>query len=280
MITSNLAINSLNVATGTFAPNSVCVSTKGIMFMAPDGVRLIDFQARVGDPLGKAGAGITLPFFNAGTPSRSCASFNAGVYRIQVTNTNAPGSPSQQWWYDFVRDVWSGPHTQQMSLISPYVNTFIVTLQGVAAIYQSDQVQSSSSSFTEKGSPLSYNFETVMLPDTDQMAEVQVVETTVYMAPTTYPATVTAYTQDGQVIAGGGPITIFTPAAPSLWGTLVWGVGLWGGGSGGALAPRRVNWTQPLVFRRMQLAVTGQSASGIKIGRTYSRYEITGYLQE
>ena len=298
VVTSNLAINSLNVATGTFAPNSVCASTKGIMFMAPDGVRVIDFEARVSDPLGKAGAGITLPFFNAGTPSRSCASFNAGVYRIQVTNTNtgAASPPSQQWWYDFVRDVWSGPHTQQMSLIAPYINTFLVTLQNgdafssgfspgfgsanSAAIYQSDQVQSSTSGFIESGLPLTYNFTTTMLPDTDQMAEVCVIETTVYMALSSVSGTITAYAydQNGAVLAG--PITIFSAGSGTIWGAFKWGQANWGGTASGALYPRQIAWTQPLVFRRMQLSVQGTSSTGIKIGRTHLRYQVLGYLQQ
>ena len=276
VVTSNLSKNSLNVATGTFAPNSACSTTKGIMFMAPDGIRLIDFMARVSDPIGKAGAGVTVPFFNAGTPSRSCAAFNGGVYRIQVTNSNA-GNTSQQWWYDTVRDIWSGPHTQPMSLIDAYVNTFIVTFQGVAALYQSDQVQSSASSFVENGTPLTYTFTTVMLPDTDQMAEVAVIETTVHMALTTYSVTAYSYDQNAAVLAG--PITIFNPGAGTIWGAFNWGQASWGGSSAGALYPRQIAWTQPLVFRRMRLSVQGQCVAGIQIGRVHLRYQVLGYLQ-
>jgi len=70
-ITGNLFVNSLNVATGTLSPNSIATTTKGLAFLAPDGLRLIDFQARVGDPIGKAGDGITDPFFFSLNPSRA-----------------------------------------------------------------------------------------------------------------------------------------------------------------------------------------------------------------
>ena len=104
-----LTVNSLNVATGTFAPNSVQSTEKGLMFMAPDGVRLIDFNAHVSDPIGKDGDGITVPFLFAITPSRSAAVYNGGIYRVQVKNGSMAGAPQQDWWYDTVRTLWSEP---------------------------------------------------------------------------------------------------------------------------------------------------------------------------
>jgi hypothetical protein len=275
-----LTVNSLNVATGTFAPNSVQSTEKGLMFMAPDGVRLIDFNAHVSDPIGKDGDGITVPFLFAITPSRSAAVYNGGIYRVQVKNGSMAGAPQQDWWYDTVRTLWSGPHTTGMSLGQPYHNTFLITLQnGGASIFQSDQTQSITSTFVENGIQLTYTWLTSLLPDTDQMSEVAVIETTLHMALVSgQVVTCTAVDQDSIVL---DQVTITGSGTATLWGQFNWGQAPWGGTTrNNALFPRRLAWTQPLVFRRMQLAAMGNSASALKIGRLHLKYQILGYLQQ
>jgi hypothetical protein len=295
----NLTKNTLNVATGTFSPNSVCSSEKGLFFMAPDGVRLIDFNAKVADPIGKDGDGITVPFLSVLTPSRTNACYNGGIYRIQLQNGsvvltgNAWSSgfssgfgPSQQvnqqqeWWYDDVRDLWSGPHTTQMSLGIPYQNTFLITIQGAGAkIFQSDQFQNFTSTFVENGNPLLYNWQTSYLPDTDQMAEVAMVETTLHMALVSGQTTqINALNQD-QVLLDS--LTISSLGTATLWGQFNWGQANWGGSNvGNALYPRRLSWHYPLVFRRLSLQASGLSVQGLKIGRLHMRYQVLGYLQQ
>ena len=276
---TNLAVNSLNVATGTLGPNTVCATSKGLMFVAPDGVRLIDFDARISDPVGNNGDGITVPFINSLVPSRMCAAYNSGIYRVQVQNALAPGNPQQQWWYDVVRDgIWSGPHTQAASLMSGYQGTFIVTLQGAGAVlFQSDPVQFTSSTFLENGVQLSWQWATPLLPDTDQMAEVAIIESTLHIALVTgSPVLVLAQDQSNIVI---DTVTVVPAGASSLWGAFKWGQALWQGVVN-ALDPRQLKWHFPIVFRRMAIVASGTSAAGVKIGRLHLRYQILGYLQQ
>lgn len=272
----NLFVNSLNVVTGTLSPLSISPTTKGLAFLAPDGLRVIDFNARVSDPIGQAGDGITVPFFFSLVPSRANASFNGGVYRMQVQNGNALGSPQQEWWYDFVRGVWSGPHSTNIAQIDSYANTFLITSQGQGAkIFQSDQVQSGTSSFVEFNQQLTYSFQTSFLPDSDPMFEMFCIEATIHAALVAGANIVcTALDQDGVVL---DLVTIFATGAPTLWGQFTWGQALWQGAAN-ALAPRQIAWTQPLVFQRLTLAFAGMSAAGIKIGRLHMRYQLTGYL--
>ena len=274
----NLAVNTMNVATGTLAPNTVVTTNKGVAFIAPDGLRVIDFNARVGDPIGKAGDGITVPFFGALVASRMNAAYNGGLYRVQVQNGAAPGNPQQQWWYDFVREVWSGPHTIATSLMAPYRNTFIVTLQGAGAkLWQSDQVQAAASTYVENGRQLLFSFATPMLPDTDQMAEISMVQATLHMALVSGSTiTVTAQNQDGTIL---NTATVVAAGSQTIWGAFLWGQALWQGIQA-ALYPRRLDWTEPVVFRRMAIVATGMAAQGFKIGRLHMRYQILGYLQQ
>lgn len=274
---NNLSINTLNVATGTFAPNTVQSTSKGLAFVAPDGLRLIDFGATVSDPIGKAGDGITAPFFFSLVPSRMCACYNGGVYRVQVQNGQAVGSPQQQWWYDFVREVWSGPHTQAASLMAAYINTFIVTLQGAGAkLFTSDQVQSTTSTYTENGVALTFNWSTPMLPDIDTMSEIEMIEATLSMALVSgNPVVVSAFDQDSTVFDA---VTVIATGQATTWGVFVWGQALWQGAKN-ALFPRRLSWHFPIVFRRIGIAANGMSAAGVKIGRLHMRYNPLGYLQ-
>jgi hypothetical protein len=301
----NLSKNSLNVATGTFAPNSIVSSEKGLMFMAPDGVRTIDFNANVSDPIGKDGDGITVPFFFALNPSRTCAAFNGGVYRVQVENGDLLptllGSPfssgfssgfgplaaadpnftrQQEWWYDTVRQCWSGPHTTGLSLAIPYQNTFFITIQGAGAkIFRSDQVQSNISTFTENGTALTFTWATSMLPDTDQMGEICVIQQTIHMALAAGQLVLcSAINQDGDVFDS---VTISASGQPTNWNQFNWNQADWNGSTAGnSLYPRRLSWHFPLVFRRVQILASGNSASGLKIGRMHMRYEVLNYLQQ
>lgn len=277
---SNLTVNSLNVATGTLAPLSIATTTAGLAFIATDGLRVITFDARVSDPIGQQGDGITVPFINALTPSRMAAAYNNGVYRVQVENGVASGNPKQQqWWFDFVKKVWSGPHSQAASLLEPYLGSFIVTLQNAGAqLWQSDVVQSSSSSFVENGQQLSWTWATPMLPDTDEMSEVAMIESTINMALVAGVQTVSvnAADQNGAVF---DQIQITPAGATTIWGAFTWGQALWQG-TLNALAPRQLPWHYPIVFRRMGITATGISSPGVKIGTLFMRYQILGYLQQ
>lgn len=274
---SNLTLNTLNVATGTLAPNTVQITSKGIMFVAPDGLRSIDWYARVSDPVGIDGQGVNAPFISMLVPSRAHAAYNSGIYRVQIQSAFATGSPQQQWWLDISRELFSGPHTCATSLMAGYLNTFIVTLQGAGAnFFQSDVYQTSTSTYVENGVQLTYNFATAMLPDTDQMSEVAMIETTLMMALVVgNPVNLFAQNQNGTVLDS---VQITPVGAVSLWGAFVWGTGLWQGVPN-LLYPRQITWHFPIVFRRVQILAQGNCASGLKIGRLHLRYEILGYLQ-
>lgn len=275
---TNLAVNTLNVATGTLGPNTVQTTSKGLVFIAPDGLRLIDFNGTVNDPIGNSGDGVTVPFINTLVPSRMAAAYNNGVYRVQCQNGGAPGQPQQQWWYDFVRNLWSGPHTQAASLLAAYGNTFIVTLQaGGAVLFESDIIQSASSVFTENGTALRWQFGTPMLPDTDQMAEVAMIETTVDMA-LVVGNTITVFAQD-QAGVIFDTVSVMPAGATTIWGAFLWGAALWQGAAN-ALYPRPLKWHFPIVFRRVALVASGACAAGIKLGSVRLRYQVLGYLQQ
>ena len=274
---SNLARNSLNVATGTQAPNSVTSTPLGLAFLAPDGLRIIDFYARVGQPIGVDGSGINAPFIYSLQPTRAQASSNQNVLRISVQNGLAAGSPNQEWWFDLSRQKWSGPHTFPASMIDAYNNTFIVAPVGInAKLFQSDVAQSNSSTFVENGQQMSFIFATSMLPDPKAMAYFAVSEATlnVQQVAGQNPIQVMALDQNSAQL---GSYLIPGLGAGTIWGQFTWGQAFWAGASS-ALFPRTLEWVAPLVFRRMQIQATGTCGLGLKIGDLFLRYQMLGYM--
>jgi hypothetical protein len=277
--TSNLTVNSLNVATGTLAPLSVTNTSKGLMFVAPDGLRSIDFYARVSDPIGVDGSGVNVPFIFAVVPSRIQASCNTNVMRISVQNGAAVGSPTQDFWLDMSRQKWSGPHTFPASMIANWNNTFIIAPTGVTgSLWQSDVVQSSTSTFVENGTQLTWQWRTSMLPDdpSGDMSENCMIETTVKMALSSSVPVITAFAQN-QNDTILDTVTVTSSGGPTIWGAFTWGAALWQGQLQ-SLFPRQLQWTQPLVFQRLSIQLQGMSATGIKIGDMHARYQKLGYL--
>lgn len=273
-----LTVNAMNVATGTLAPNSITGTPRGLAFIAPDGLRVINFQGVISDPIGDAGSGVTTPFIYAVAPSRMAAACNAKTYRITVQNGAATGSPNQEFWYDIPRGQWTGPHTFPASQISVYSNTFIVAPVGVTGkLFQSDGAQTLTSTFVENGNQLTFTIATSMLPDTQQMSENTIIESTWNMsfaAGGVYNAF--CGDENGALF---GSIILTAPGSPTIWGGFTWGAALWSGAAN-ALAPRPLNWPAPIVFRRLFYGITGNCAQGVKLGDLFMRYQQLGYLQQ
>lgn len=278
-LTSNpLNVNSMNVATGTLAPNTICPTSKGLAFVAPDGLRVIQFNGTITDPVGDAGSGITVPFVYSVEPSRMVAAAGGRVLRLSVQNGNAPGTPNQEYWYDIPRGCWSGPHSFPASQIKPYNNTFIMAPIGVnAKLFQSDTAQSTISTYTENGAQMAFNWTTSMLPDNNQMSEIAMVETTLYMALTAgNPIQCSAVDQNAAILDS---VNVLSTGSGTIWGAFIWGQALWQGAQN-ALYPRQLKWHIPIVFRRLSIMAQGLCAAGFKIGQLQLRYQILGYLQE
>lgn len=276
--TSNLTVNSLNITTGTLAPNSVVNTPKGLGFISPDGLRLIDFTAHVSDPVGMDGMGVSVPFIFSVVPSRIAAACGGNVLRVSTQNGNAPASPNQEYWYDFARGIWHGPHTLPMALIQPYKNTFVgqpVALPGT--LWQSDAVQSGTSSFVENGAQLLWNYLTPMLPDTDKMTNSAITESTLDIALSSVIPNIAVNALDENGAIQGSVVISSPTGGGTIWGSFVWGAAPWSG-TPSAIAPYQLPWPRPIVFTRLRIQASGLAAQSIKIGGLHLRYQILRYL--
>lgn len=273
---NNLFVNALNMATGTLAPNSICATPKGLVFMAPDGMRLIDFSGQVQDPIGLSGIGVTVPFIFAVIPSRVSAACNGNLLRVAVQNGNIPTQPSQEWWYDFGRMIWTGPHTFPNAIAQSYQSTFIIAPVGVpASLWQSDYFTRNTSTFIENGAMVQWQATTCLLPDTDQITNNAVTEGSVDLAipPTAATINVSFLNQNGNPI-NFVAINPIPSGSPALWGTSVWGSFLWGGGALPVIAPYQLPWSTVIVFARGAIQVNGNSILNLKVSTIHLRYQV------
>ncbi len=277
-LTAGWSINSLNAATGTLSPSAVCSTPLGLAFISPEGLRIIDMNAHVSPPIGDAGNGVTAAFIYALEPSRTCAAANANVIRISVKNGAAAATPVQEYWYHINRQCWSGPHTFPASCIQPYKNMFVEAAFGVDhKLFESEVSQSSTSTFVENGTQTTFAWQTAMLPDTQQMCENNILEATINMAFSSgIDISVSAIDQNGTVYE---TVVVAPTGTTTLWGAFQWGQAQWLGAAN-ALFPRELQWSEPLVFRRLALSATGDCGSGYLVGDAFLRYEQLGYLQQ
>ena len=157
------------------------------------------------------------------------------------------------------------------------MGTFVMAAVGVPGIlWESDPVQNNTSTFIENGTQMAYTYQTVFLPDTDQMGNISVAQTLLQVQFGTglAPLTLACADQNGTLIDTVSAAQIGTP---SIWGQFNWGQAVWGSPAT-ALVNRIVPWRLPLVFSKAQFLATGQSAAAIRLGAWHFRYKQLRYL--
>lgn len=275
---NNLATNVLQTSSGTLSPRSLVSAPEGLFFIDHDGLRMVDFNAKVHDPIGVGGQGVNLPFLNPIAPSRIAGATNGSILRLSVQNSNVGNTPHQEYWYDLTRKIWSGPHTFPADCIDTYGSVFIVAPTGVVAnLFNSPYIPTPTTGSVENGAQLTFAWQTAMIADNQAMAMSEIAEMQIKTSaiPGTPVLTVTSQDENGNVL---NSFSYNYAAVASLWGTLVWGVGLWGG-TQGALYPRRIDFPTPTVFNRLAIRATGACSQGFQIGDMFIRRRELGYLQ-
>jgi hypothetical protein len=148
-----------------------------------------------------------------------------------------------------------------------------------SGLWQSDVIYDQNfSTFVENGVQLVWVYEPVLLPDNGAMAENLIVEADLAMAFIGAAPVVTVTVQDA---AGNqlDQIVATPPSAETDWNEFNWNQAPWNG-TISPIAPFRLDWHQPLVFKQAFFSATGVSAQGFKIANLYMKYQILGYRQQ
>lgn len=282
-LTSGLQMNFIGLGVGTLAPLTICQCPEGLAFVSSDGLRIINYVGQVSEPIGANGEGVCNPFISVINPTRMAAAFNNNVLRISVQNGATANQAFQEWWFDFKLKVWSGPHSFPATIIVPFQGTpghgFTMSAIGVSsALWSSAVTVSLADTYTENGVPLTFEYQTVLLPDTQGMSMNKMVLAMLAAAlPRNQTWQVIALDESGGVI---DQISLTGPSqADTLWGSFTWGASPWGG-TGTYLYQHPLAWNLALIFKQMGIQVSGNSALGMVIGNLNTQIEELGYLTQ
>lgn len=272
--TSDLAVNDLNTTAGTGSPRSVVSTDKGALFVDDDGLRLVEYSGVVSDPM----QDIRVPFINASLKSRISACYNKGIYRVSLKSGILYGNPYQEFWLDLTRKGFNGPHPFRQDLAIPNHtanSTIVFDSSKPGKMIKSDLVQSASSVFTEYGTAMTFSYQTSPIGEPESLYANSSTESTINIA---YPATGQFYAVSASDESGGSLATaiINTPNAGAVWGLFNWLAANWGAAQYG-LKPVKIPWTQPLVFSKVVVNITGPCAADFKIGALKMLYKVLGY---
>lgn len=273
---TDLAVNELSPSVGTSAPRSVVPTPEGVRFVAIDGIRNINFFGVVSLP----DPDLAVPFIYAVTPSRVAAGYNSDIYRICTQNGNAVNSPFQDFWYDFKRKGWTGPHTFQYDLAIPLSNDFMLASNILPAkLWDAFVVQGhqgGGTSFIENGVVLNWQYETCPMTDLENIYANSCNRSTIEIAS---PASGQIYNfiaqdENGSLLSQG---SIAISANQTIWGAFIWGAANWGASQSGLL-PRTIPWNSAVVFNKLSIMGSGPSSLGFKIASLHLGYKRLNYL--
>ncbi len=264
---SSISRDGMNYAVGTNSPLSLFDSPIGIGFIAPDGLRFVDFQGNITKPVGHSGDGVNVPFLNGLVPSRISGACNASTIRFSVQNGGVSGTPTQEYWLHLNREpsVWSGPHTFPPSLAEAYGTKFITApLDVPGALYMSETVPSTISIYEENGAQLEWTMTTVMFADYGTQGVYNFNEMTINMALDPTMLSWSARIVNSNLLQYDNVDNI-VPNTVAFWDSAIWDVDVWDGIAQG-LTPRRIEWNKDVTTSRAQVILNGGSAGGVIIG--------------
>lgn len=260
------AVNTLNVATGIVAQRAVCSTPQGLAFMSPTGMRIIDPNGTVSDPIGTAGTGIVVPFLALNGNTSAAFIFamgcDASTIRISMWDTANFFNPVE-YWYNINRKCWSGPHSPITSFqIEVWNGAFLIIANPNSTvnegIYIAPSDPNANTNYTENGGQLVSTMASTLLEDNGMMAESELNELQVVTAAFNTTFTVTLADGDGNSL--GVSTLLVNPT-----------------GADSGFLPRRFDFPAPVVFNRTAIGIV--ALAPVKIGDSWMRVGTKGYIK-
>ena len=266
--TSTLTLNKLSDGVGTNAPRSVVTTPMGTMFVASDGVRTVDLTGNVNPPM----PDLHVPFLNPIVPSRIAASYNTGFYRITTNFLQAGVLETNEYWFDTVRQQWTGPNSLTYDCITASYSSFLVA----GPLFQGSALQSNvlhneqTDVFNELGVDMSFVYQTDLVPEPQPMKTLTLGECSIFLGFQLQQALSCAVLDESYNQLGTYTLTtpFYAPSNATNWmlnfvATSSGGVNGQGGGGGG----------QVVIPTRHQFQISGMSAMNLQLGRINAHYQ-------
>lgn len=278
---NTLAVNYVSLTNGTSVPRSVSQAPQGTFFVGPDAPYLINtlgaVQQIVND--GRPVSDIQVPFQNTTQPTRGAAAFAGTIYRVCIPTVLSGQAQTNDYWFDFRRRRWNGPHTFTYDCAAQYGSSFILSGPATGArLFLSTSTPTPNTAYNDSGSGFTCHLRSATFPKNNHMTQLQVVESSIELGASGGNTTFNLTALNEQNVTLGTYAQQLTPGG-AVWGSFTWGSANW---SANASIPSTypMSWQQPLVFAKIALDVIVQSSNPFQIGTFYARYQDTGYINQ
>lgn len=278
--TSNLAVNFVSLTIGCAAPRSVVSTPIGIVFISQDSVYVVTLGGTLNElrhPSGIA-SDVRIPFQNAQHPTRIAAAYAAATYRVCVETSLDGTIVTNDYWFDFRRMRWSGPHSFVYDCASQHNDKFILSGIGTgAALFNSSSNDTTTNTlYNDNGAPIASNLVSTSFNDGGVMGFKQTVTSAMDLTSGGASATFTILAQDeyGNTL---GTASVTTPTPAGQWGSFSWGDGTLYNSAQFNPHQFDIGWNIPVVWDRMNLNVRAVSSSDVSMGRFKMHYQDCGY---
>lgn len=285
-----LALNQLSEATGCQAQNTLVAVPEGLVFLAPDGLRILEVNGNLAFYGAQAQNLITqelaqsdqpnfiLAFLNCTIPSRACASYTGNIFRISLPTLYLGKTyPYADFWFDTISRVWVGPHTFSYNGIVESPTGFYVISSGVnGQIFSCPFYPSDTTTYEDNGQTYQVYMKTTWFNLTGSggnafAAQQAMLEMGATGIEPSY--TVTLTNERGNRI---GLASAPTVGQVGVWGAMIWGQFIWGS-SEVPLLRKSLNFPGVLVGQSMT-ALIAQEATSTFIVRSFEmKYRELGY---
>lgn len=277
---TNLALAQLVNNVGCVAPRTAVSTPMGVLFIATDGPRFIDLIGMVKYLQVREGItpDIVAPFAAATYISRMVGCYSNGIYRVcfdgayEIWDT---AYTSQDYWYDFIFQRWTGPHSFDYHCGVGVSNVFYLASNNLPGkLFTSAVIPSPITVYQDNSLDMTCELVSAAIEGAP-MTMSAVVESTIELGGAGIGVVyyISMYDDRNDNLS---PATIKLYEVNPLWGALKWGQFLWR-----STIPNSqvftIPWVNPVVFKKMILSVRVMSAANVSIKNSFFRIQTLGY---
>lgn len=280
-LTNNpLTLNRVVDNVGCVSPKTIQSTPMGVLFIANDGPRFINLGGSVTYLQVRQGItpDIVAPFATVTNVSRMVGAYSNGVYRVCLDGPNTiwdSSFNSQDYWYDFIFQRWTGPHSFDYHCAVGVSNVFYVTSNTMPGkLFNSAVAPNLTTVYTDDGADIPCELVTGAI-EGSPMTMSAVVESTIELGGagvgTVYY--ISMYDDKNNNLS---PATIKLYEINPLWGSVKWGQFIWRS----AITNSQVftiPWVNPVVFKKMVMSIRVLAANNVSIKSAYFRIQTLGY---
>lgn len=277
---SSLSLNRIVNNVGCLAPRTIQSTPIGVLFIANDGPRAVALSGMVSYLQVREGVtpDIVAPFATATTISRMVGCYSNGVYRVCFDGDISlwdSSFTSQDYWYDFIFQRWTGPHSFDYHCAVGVANVFyLASNDNTRKIFTSAVVPTSGSVYTDDGEVVTCEVVSCAVEGVP-MSMTAVVESTIELGGAGEDVSyyISMYDDQNNNLS---PATINLNLTNPLWGAVRFGQFRWHSAIPNS-SVFTIPWVNPVVFKKMILSVRVVDAAKVSIKAAFFRLQALGY---